>query len=548
MSNELPSSQHQHLHAQQMVDRFVRCFEPSYRLLLEHAALPLVLTPELVNYLRNQFLRSENVPWIAEVYLLLSDLCRQVGYEQYVLETDVRIYLLAEMQKKQSGRQRAQEIAQLLIAYFQHLAATNPYIRPHELETQQWAAMVYLDDQRETAVRQIAQSYQNASSLGANTSQINRAEMARLSRITKELEEQLKKEPEKYREFLEYAKLITKLIAGSIVDNNALNRPYSTLGVELPAPVALIPGYTPDKPPLQTFEFDVATVEVKKEGRRQPQIIITRRRHQAQYFTENLPNNVTLDMVAIPGGTFTMGAPKTEAESSDDERPQHQVTVSPFFMGKYTITQAQSRAVATLPQVTRELNPDPSTFKGENLPVECVTWYDAVEFCDRLSKYTQKNYRLPSEAEWEYACRAGTTTPFHFGETITPELANYDGNYTYNSGSKGQYRYREKTTPVGSSQVANVFGLFDMHGNVWEWCSDDWHDSYKNAPADGSSWLQRDLKENENDNQYLNKIKMLRGGSSDYNPPDCRSASRSHCNNDNDDIGFRVVVVGARTL
>ncbi|BAZ13839.1 hypothetical protein NIES4071_56790 [Calothrix sp. NIES-4071] len=261
---------------------------------------------------------------------------------------------------------------------------------------------------------------------------------------------------------------------------------------------------------LKPFTFDVATVEVKKVGRRKPQIIITKNPHSSRYFIEYLPNNVTLDMVEIPGGAFLMGAPKTEKESTDDERPQHEVTVPPFFMGKYTITQAQWRAVATLPQVNRELDPDPSYFKeekGENLPVEYVTWYDAVEFCDRLSKYTGKNYRLPSEAEWEYACRAGTTTPFHFGETITPELANYDGSETYGSGSKGEFR--EKTTPVGSFQIANMFGLFDMHGNVWEWCNDDWHDSYEDAPVDGSSWLDEKLTKNDNDNTF----KLLRGGS-----------------------------------
>jgi formylglycine-generating enzyme required for sulfatase activity len=115
--------------------------------------------------------------------------------------------------------------------------------------------------------------------------------------------------------------------------------------------------------------------------------------------------------------------------------------------------------------------PEPSRFKGENRPVERVSWYDAVEFCDRLSQYTGKPYRLPSEAEWEYACRAGTTTPFHFGETITSELANYDADYTYGAGVKGVYR--GETTPVGSFGVGEMpFGLYDMTGKVWNGWAD----------------------------------------------------------------------------
>jgi formylglycine-generating enzyme required for sulfatase activity len=151
-------------------------------------------------------------------------------------------------------------------------------------------------------------------------------------------------------------------------------------------------------------------------------------------------------MVLIPGGSFLMGSPEAEPDRSDNEGPQHKVTVPPFFMGRYPITQAQWRAVAALPQIKREPRPDPSRFKGDNRPVEQVNWYDAVEFCARLSAHTGRAYRLPTEAEWEYACRAGTTTPFAVGETITTEVANYDGNYTYNNGPKGEDR-RETTNP-----------------------------------------------------------------------------------------------------
>ena len=273
-----------------------------------------------------------------------------------------------------------------------------------------------------------------------------------------------------------------------------------------------------------------------------PKLTIHRRRQQAQYFVEplgveTLEQPVTLEMVLIPAGSFLMGSPADELDRYSSESPPHQVTLPQFFLGKYPVTQAQWSAVAALSQVNRELEADPSNFKGANRPVEQVSWEDAVEFCDRLSQYTGRPYRLPSEAEWEYACRAGTTTPFHFGETITTDLANYDGtddsagkwSGSYGRGPKGIYR--QETTPVGSFKVANAFGLSDMHGNVWEWCADRWHDNYEGAPSDGSAWLEGGSE------SYL-----LRGGSWADDPRGCRSAGRDDLARDTryDLIGFRV--------
>ncbi|MUG94787.1 SUMF1/EgtB/PvdO family nonheme iron enzyme [Scytonema sp. UIC 10036] len=197
----------------------------------------------------------------------------------------------------------------------------------------------------------------------------------------------------------------------------------------------------------------------------------------------------------------------------------------------YTATQEQWQKVADfLPRVNRDLNPRPSRFKGERLPVESISWFDAVEFCDRLSKKTGRMYRLPTEAEWEYACRAGTKTPFYFGNTITAEVANYDGNAP-------EDKWLKKSTEVGSFP-ANDFCLHDMHGNVWEWCLDDWHESYGDAPTDGSAWIT--------DN---NEYRLLRGGSWSSDPEVCRSAYRlrSRSDNDNVSIGFRVVAVPSAT-
>jgi formylglycine-generating enzyme required for sulfatase activity len=258
-----------------------------------------------------------------------------------------------------------------------------------------------------------------------------------------------------------------------------------------------------------------------------------------RYYTEpldDLGEAIPLQMLLIPTGTFTMGSPEDEPERSQNEA-QHEVTVPPFFLGRYPVTQAQWRAVAALPQVKRELEPDPSYFKGDNRPVEQVSWYEAVEFCDRLQQHTSRPYRLPSEAEWEYACRAGTTTPFHFGKTLTTEVANYDGNYTYADGPEGEYR--EETTPVDQFELANAFGLTDMHGNVREWCQDHYGD-YDQTPTDGRAWLTDDEK----------AYRILRGGSWVNIPRSCRAASRNVNPPDdrNDDVGFRVCCAAPRAF
>ena len=296
----------------------------------------------------------------------------------------------------------------------------------------------------------------------------------------------------------------------------------------------------------RAFEFYVATLEQKSRflgfGNRW---VINRRKQQGTSIVEVIEPGVELELMEIPGGSFTMGAPETEEGSHRSERPQHQVTVPSFCMGKYPITQGQWKAVAGLPKVERDLKVDPSRFKGDRRPVERVSWYDAVEFCARLSKHTGREYRLPSEAQWEYACRAGTTTPFHFGETITSELANYEAQSTYGGGPKG--KYREETTPVGSFDVANAFGLYDMHGNVLEWCLDDWHSNYEGAPVDGSGWM------NENDNlSQVEGYAVLRGGSWVDSPILCRSAYRDDNNWSagrvviSNFIGFRVVCAFGR--
>jgi formylglycine-generating enzyme required for sulfatase activity len=264
-------------------------------------------------------------------------------------------------------------------------------------------------------------------------------------------------------------------------------------------------------------------------------LILQKSRLTAQYFTEDLGNDLGLDMVQIPAGRFLMGSPDDELERQKDEGPQHWVNVPDFFMGKYPVTQAQWEVVAGWEEVDRPLKSNPANFKGPNKPIEQVSWSEVTEFCNRLSQHTNRFYRLPSEAEWEYACRAGTQTPFYFGETLTPDLANYDWDYTYGEyGVEKRKKPDRGTTPAGQFPP-NAFGLYDMHGNVWEWCLDDWHSSYKGAPDDGSAWLDKTAK--------TASRKVLRGGSWIYYPRRCRSASRIHLDVDAnlDTFGFRVV-------
>jgi len=254
-------------------------------------------------------------------------------------------------------------------------------------------------------------------------------------------------------------------------------------------------------------------------------------------YRECLAEGVELTMVQIPAGSFQMGSPKDEPERLAREGPQHQVSLPSFFMAQTPITQAQWAVVASWRRVGRDLKPEPARFKGPNRPVEQVSWLDAQEFCLRLNKRFNKrlgdgfSYGLPSEAQWEYACRAGSTTPFHFGATLTPELANYDGNYTYADGPKGPYR--QETTDAATFP-ANQWGLNDMHGNVWEWCADHWHDSYNFAPGDHLPWC---IPAAPDDHQML-----LRGGSWRFIPGGCRSACRggSHPDNQHSYVGFRV--------
>jgi len=234
---------------------------------------------------------------------------------------------------------------------------------------------------------------------------------------------------------------------------------------------------------------------------------------------------ISLKMVWVPGGSFLMGSLPGELGRETHEGPQHQVTVQGFYLGECPVTQGMWRAV---------MGGDPSYFKGEHHPVEQVVWHEAVEFCRRLSeRSTGMEFRLPSEAEWEYACRAGTNSPFYFGVSLSTAQANFDGRLFHGGGEKGGYRMQ--TTGVAEFGP-NGWGLYDMHGNVWEWCQDFWHDTYDGAPSDGSAWLTGGNR----------GLRVVRGGSWFNYPSYCRSASRqpSHLSFRNKTTGFRIAWSG----
>jgi formylglycine-generating enzyme required for sulfatase activity len=267
-----------------------------------------------------------------------------------------------------------------------------------------------------------------------------------------------------------------------------------------------------DAPSTRDVEHGVVTVNAKGE-------IVSRKTYMMREVVEVLDEKIDLEMIAITGGVFLMGS--AGAQGYPDERLQHRVTITPFLMGKYLITQKQWRAI---------MGKHICRFKGAQNPVDSVSWEAACQFCERLSSHLGRYFRLPSEAEWEYACRAGTTMDFHFGETLTSDLANYNGEFTYRAEPKGVYRHA--TTQVGSFPP-NAFGLFDMHGNLWEWCADVWHDSYTGAPDDGRAWIS--------DGHSSDRV--ARGGCWHDTPDVCRSATRIKFKADEGDeyVGFRVV-------
>jgi formylglycine-generating enzyme required for sulfatase activity len=253
----------------------------------------------------------------------------------------------------------------------------------------------------------------------------------------------------------------------------------------------------------------------------QPQQKTAADANQANIKTIDLGNEVKMELVYIPAGEFEMGSPMTELQRSSEEAPHHIKITKPFYMGKFEVTQIQYRTI---------MHENNSKFGGDKFPVENVSWYEAGRFLKILSDKTGLKFRLPTEAEWEYACRAGTTAAFNTGTTLDSDFANYDARDPYADGLIG--KYLERTTEVGSYKP-NAFGLYDMHGNVWEWCSDIYDEDYykitvsidPKGPEDGKS-------------------RVIRGGAWCEKAYKCRSAYRNDRKPkaNQSHIGFRIVL------
>jgi formylglycine-generating enzyme required for sulfatase activity/uncharacterized protein with von Willebrand factor type A (vWA) domain len=507
--------------------------EPNTRELAKRAAFPLSLSPNLLYYLRQHQDKNNQAPWYAIADILLSSLVRKIDRELYEMSPDVRKLLLEKLTPEE-----LKSLAYQLQTYIQE--QIGDYCSQSVYwQNQQWLALAYLKPSQ--AVNEIRQVL--AEAIKNN----NRVRLVRLTALLENISAALAD----YEPLLLLNKTIAAYSRGDLnpVGNVLQLSPEDegTLQKRLIDEVAAI--VTRDE-----NLFTAETVLVNKTGQ-----VIERKPVKAYFYDENLPEvgnqkkaQNYIRMMYIPQGEFWMGTEDEEIErlvkkygwdGYRRERPQRLVKVPAFYMSQTPITQGQWRAIAATAKIDIDLKTNPYRFHGDELPVERVNWYEATEFCKRLSRETKREYWLPSEAEWEYACRAGTKTPFHFGETITADLANYRGTKTYADEPTG--KYRQQTTPVGQFPP-NAFGLYDMHGNVWEWCADTWHHNYEGAPTDGSAWTTNWFGFNDDNDCY-----QLRGGCWFSNPGDCRSAFRFFLYRRDFNLsgcGFRVVCGAGRTL
>ena len=271
-----------------------------------------------------------------------------------------------------------------------------------------------------------------------------------------------------------------------------------------------------DSHPMTMEAFTFESVRLDRTGS-----VIENISGSAQVFHETIAPGLVLTFVALPGGTFSMGSIK--GQGFEEETPRHLVSLQPFFIGQFPVTQEQWKAVMGKAAQGR--------FSGSRLPVDRISWEDANAFCRKLAKLTGRAYCLPSEAQWEFAARAGSQTPFSTGESITTDYANFCGPHRYREEPPGLYRHQ---TTLVDAFLPNAYGIYDMQGNLWEWCADRWHADYTAAPFNGEPW------EHGGEPGY----RVLRGGSWHEPPANCRPAVRLRgVETEPDDMyGFRIAL------
>ncbi len=534
------------------IQSFQDKFGEAHMYLACQAALPMALTPDLLYNLRANFnkdIHGEDlqIPWIAVADILLSSLCKEVGRELFEMEQKIRGVLLEQLNSdprfNKNKQKRIKRIAHFLLIYVQD-KLNNPINSVRNLAiVQRWTALAYINP--EEAARDLALQLTNLS-LNEKT------EWVRMSKVADTLAEPLIEA--EFKPLLTYLQGMRDLAKGSEQKAASKFEQLSTndgriviAGVNLTVPQFEKSEWNINEvpvtlPPLHQLEFESAKLTKQPRSLNLgSKWVVNRQRGRTEAFDEQLGRRadvfselsdlgIVLKMVQIPGGEFLMGS--ADNERNNREQPQHLVMIAPFFLSRITITQSQWKIIAESTKVRRELNPNPSKFSGDNLPVEQITWFEAIEFCERLQLLTARPYRLPSEAEWEYACRAGTDTAFCYGETISPEVATYDSTQKYKSSPKA--KSPKQTSEVDKHQVSNTLGLSDMHGNVWEWCADHWDDSYENAPNDGTALLT--------DNTQWKRV--VSGGCWQDPPIICRSRYRNGISPSNKiiTIGFRVAL------
>lgn len=525
----------------QRIEIFREQFGEAHLYLAYHAAFPIALTPHLLYRLWANFqqdIRGEklNIPWIAVADLLLSPLCHEVGRELYEMELETRNALLKQLNNNprfnKNNHKRIDKLAHFLLAYIQQQLNSRKNSVRSIAQAQRWTALAYIYP--EAAARDLA--------LQVNKLRLDeKTEWVRMSKLAETLAEPLR--DAQFEPLITYLQGMRDLARGNKQEAESKFNQISTHDNRLVvAGVTLsIPEFeksvwnlnTIEIPPPSLHEFQFQRTELTKQPRFMnlgSKWVVNRYEGQAEVFSEPLGQEMGLEMVQIPGGEFQMGS--SEKKVYYQEQPQHLVNIAPFFLSRFPVTQAQWEAIARNDKVRIDLYPTPSRFQGINLPVERVTWFEAIEFCERLQLLTGRPYRLPSESEWEYACRAGTDTPFYFGKTISPKVATY--NRTPQDRPRQKRKSNRQTTEVGSYQAANGFGLDDLHGNVWEWCADHWYIDYLNAPTDGTERISN----------HRVSHRVIRGGSCFDTPEVCRSSYRNGVPPENRilTIGFRVAL------